>query len=46
MQTFAPGAWTPTGWTWLDWAIVAVLALSIAVAFLHGLLVEVCALAA
>jgi membrane protein required for colicin V production len=44
MQTFAPGAWTPTGWTPLDWAIVAVLALSIAVAFLHGLLVEVCAL--
>jgi membrane protein required for colicin V production len=39
MQTFAPMGWTP-----LDWAIVAVLGLSIAVAFLHGLLVEVCSL--
>lgn len=39
MQTFAP-----MGWTWLDWAIAAVLALSIALAFVHGLLVEVCSL--
>jgi membrane protein required for colicin V production len=39
MQTFAPAGWTP-----LDWAIVAVLGVSVVVAFIHGLLVEVCAL--